>query len=112
MNEMLMFLLSPLNLPIHAMWQYLILAAFGWAAFFSGWDGKAQTGLATLTHGMLRLVAFFLLWAVAYGAIALVQWLVAHWILGIVALTGALLLTLALIAGCGRRAEPVCWAAP
>lgn len=112
MNEMLIFLLSPLGLPIHALWQYLILAVLGWAAFFSGWDGAGRSPLATLGHGLLRFCAFFLLWALAYGAIAAFQWLLMHWILGIVALVGLALLALALIAGCGRRAEPVCWIAP
>lgn len=112
MNEMLSFLLSPLGLPIHAVWQYLILAALAWASFFSGWDGTGRSPLGTLAHGLLRFAAFFLLWALAYGTVAAVAWLAANWILGIVVLVGLGLLALALVAGCGRRAEPVCWAAP
>ena len=112
MNEMLNFLLSPLGLPIHALWQYLILAGLAYMAFFSGWDGQPGSPLGTLAHGALRFGAFFLLWAACFGAVAAVTWLIAHWVLGIVSLVGVLLLTLALVAGCGRRAEPVCWAAP
>ena len=112
MNEMLNFLLSPLGLNIHAMWQYLILACVGWVAFFSGWDGRGKSPLGTLAHGLLRMAAFLALWAVAYGTIAAMQWLLIHWVLGLVTLGGLGLLTLALIAGCGRRAEPVCWVVP
>ena len=112
MNEMLTFLLSPLGMGIHALWQYLILAALAWVAFFSGWDGQGRSPLGTLGHGVLRFCVFFLLWALAYGMVAAVSWLLLHWILGVVVLVGLLLLTLALVAGCGRRAEPVCWAAP
>ena len=112
MNEMLIFLLSPLGLHIHAVWQYLILACFCWVAFFSGWDGRGRSPLGTLGHSLLRLAAFFLLWAAAYGAIAALQWLLINWVLGIVTLGGLAVLVLGLVVGCGRRAEPVCWVVP
>ena len=112
MNEMLIFLLSPLGLPIHALWQYLVLSLLAYGAFFSGWDGTGRSPLGSLGRGLLRFCAFFLLWALAYGIIAAVRWLLVNWVLGIVVLVGVLLLTLALLSGCGRRAEPTCWAAP
>lgn len=105
---MLDFLLSPFGLPIHALWQYLALALLGYAAFFTGWDGCPASAAGVLGHWFLRLLVFCLLWALGYGMVAAVQWLLINWILGIVVLVGVLLLIAALFAGCGRRAEPVC----
>ncbi len=108
MYTMLDFLLNPLGLPIHALWQYLVIALLGYAAFFTGWDGRAQSAVGVLGHWLLRLTAFLILWAAGYGMIAAVQWLLAHWILAIVVLVGTALLVAALLAGCGHRAAPAC----
>lgn len=108
MYNMLDFLLNPLGLSIHALWQYLVIALLGYAAFFTGWDGQAKCAAGVLGHWLLRLAAFLVLWAGCYGIIAAVQWLVVNWVLAIVVLVGVALLIAALFAGCGHRAAPVC----
>lgn len=105
---MLDFLLNPLGLPIHTLWQYLVIALLGYAAFFSGWDGQPASAAGVLGHGILRLIAFVLLWAGAYGLIAAVTWLMAHWILAAVVAVGGGALIAALCFGCGHRAAPAC----
>ena len=96
-------LTDPLSLPIHPLWEYLILLAIGGIAYAVAYSivgdmyssGDIRGGcLGSIFHWIIRFFLFLIIWAVTYAVIALVQWITAHWII-IVSVLG----TLALIAG-------------
>lgn len=76
-------LTEPLGLPIHALWQYGILSVLGAVAFVVGWQVSPGGNFGAVIHWGVRILAFFLLWAVAYGLIAIVQWAILHWLLAV-----------------------------
>ena len=66
-------LTSPLGLPIDAIWEYVILAVIAAVSPGGEWGSAI--------HWVVRFVAFIVLWAIVYGIIAAVNWIVAHWVL-------------------------------
>lgn len=82
-------LTDPLGLPVNDLWEYAILAVIGMIAFAFGWELSPGCMFGAIIHWSARLVAFVVLWAVAYALLAVVQWVIAHLILvcGIVAIT-------------------------
>ena len=96
-------LTDPLSLPIHPLWEYLILLVIGGIAYAVAYSivgnmyssGDISGGcLGSIFHWIIRFFVFLIIWAVTYAVIALIQWITAHWII-IVSVLGAL----ALIAG-------------
>ena len=90
-------LTDPLGLPIEWYWEYLILAVIGVVAYavayrcvgdmYSGGmiDGSIS---GSFFHWLIRLILFVVLWAVTYGIIAVVKWLVLCIVDGVVAVVG------------------------
>lgn len=74
-------LTDPLGLPVKDLWEYAILAVIGIAAFAVGWEVSPGGMFGALIHWVARLLAFFVLWAVAYVLLAAVQWVIAHLVL-------------------------------
>jgi hypothetical protein len=74
------FLTSPLGLPIDAIWEYVILAVIAAVAFCIGWVVSPGGEWGSAIHWVVRFVAFIVLWAIVYGIIAAVNWIVAHWV--------------------------------
>lgn len=76
-------LASPLGLDVAAVWEYGILGVIALVVFLAG--GKMLPGPKddALLHGGLRLTAFIALWAVAYGMIAVAQWVMLNWALAL-----------------------------
>ena len=81
-------LTDPLGLPIDAIWEYLILAVIGAIAFAIGWAVSDGGMFGSIEHWTARLIAFVILWAVVYGIIALVQWMLKNWIIVLCILGG------------------------
>ena len=92
-------LTDPLGLPVNDVWEYLILAVIGGVAFSIAWEASPGGILGSLIHWIVRLLAFFSLWACTYAAISAVQWVIDHWIITICVLVGialAVCITLAI----------------
>ena len=94
-------LTDPLELPIHAFGEYIILlviSAIAYAIAFSAVgemynDGSIDSSAeGRVIHWLIRLAAFVVIWAITYVVIALVKWIVAHWIV-VVSVLGGLLIT-------------------
>ena len=81
-------LTDPLGLPVNDIWEYLILAVIGGVAFSVAWESSPGGILGSLIHWIVRLFAFFGLWACAYAVLSAVQWVIAHWIITICVLVG------------------------
>lgn len=71
-------LTSPLGLPIDAIWEYLILLVIGAIAFKIGWDVSPGGLFGSLIHWVVRGLSFFVMWAIAYGIITTVKWIIAN----------------------------------
>ena len=100
-------LTDPLQLPIPALWEYVILLVIGFIAYTIAYSmvgdmyngGSISTSCAgRVFHWVIRFVVFVVIWAITYGVIALVKWITAHWVI-IVSVLGGILLTAGIIAG-------------
>lgn len=90
-------LTDPLGLPINALWEYLILLVIGAISFSVGWEVSPGGRFGSVIHWCVRLIAFFVLWAIAYGAISAFQWFVAHWVACTAVLLGIFVVIIAVI---------------
>lgn len=63
-------LTDPLGLPINALWEYFILLIIGAISFSVGWEASPGGRFGSIIHWCVRLIAFFVLWAITYGAIS------------------------------------------
>ena len=73
-------LTDPLGLPINDLWEYFILLIIGAISFSVGWEISPGGRFGSIIHWSVRLIAFFTLWAITYGAISAFQWVIAHWV--------------------------------
>lgn len=84
-------LTDPLGLPIHPLWEYIILLVIGEIAFQIAWNASPGGFGGSTIHWFVRIIAFALMWAVTYAVIAVGQFIIAHWI-PIVCIIAALVL--------------------
>ena len=69
-NKLLFELLtSPLGLPIKWYYEYIIMFVIGKIAFSYGWEKSPGGPFGSIIHYFYRTIAFFVLWAIAYGGI-------------------------------------------
>jgi CHASE2 domain-containing sensor protein len=73
-------LTDPLGLPINPIWEYVILLVIGEMAFRIAWDASPGGFGGSTIHWLVRIIVFAVIWAVTYAAIAIGQFVVAHWI--------------------------------
>ena len=73
-------LVSPLGLPISPIWEYFIILILGEVAheiaYWVSPGGKA----GSFIYWSTKLLTFVGVWAVLYGIITAVQFVIAHWI--------------------------------
>ena len=84
-------LTDPLGLPIHALWEYVILAVINEIAYRIAWESSPGGFGGATIHWVVRAISFVIMWAVTYFVITVVKWIFAHWVL-IVCILGAILL--------------------
>lgn len=85
-------LTDPLGLPINDLWEYLILAVIGKIAFSIGWEASPGGIFGAIIHWIVRLLAFFALWAITHSVIAAVQWLIVNWLMVLIILVSVSIL--------------------
>lgn len=99
-------LTSPLSLPIAWYWEYLIILFVGQIAYkiaFSMVGDLYDEGIISggtvghILHWVIRLIFFVVCWAVIYGLIVAVKWILANYLLGLCIL-GAILVLISIIA--------------
>ena len=96
-------LTDPLGLPINDLWEYLVLTIIGFFAFTIGWEVSPGGTFGSLIHWLVRLFAFFGLWAVTYAVISDIQWSVSHWVITLCILTGIVLVACTIAWAMRRR---------
>ena len=86
-------LTDPLGLPINDLWEFAILAVIGKIAFSIGWEASPGGIFGAIIHWIVRLLAFFALWAITYAVIVAVQWLIANWLMVLIILVSVSILS-------------------
>lgn len=93
-------LTESLGLPLEKKWDYIILAIIGIIAYIVAFRvvGKMyDRGLifgrdsGSFFHWLIRLVVFFLTWAIVCGIITAIHWICDNWIF-VLSITGSILL--------------------
>jgi len=73
-------LTDPLGLPIEPLWEYVILLIVGEIVHEIAWNASPGGRLGSLIYWVTKLLAFVIIWAVLYGIIATIQFIIAYWI--------------------------------
>ena len=90
-------LTDPLGLPIDTLWEYLILLIIGVISFSVGWEVSPGGSFGSVIHWCVRLITFFVLWAITYGAFSAFRWFIAHWLMCVAVLVGITVVIIAVI---------------
>lgn len=97
---------DPLTLPIHPLWEWLILAVIGEIAYRVAYSkvgdmyradiirGKAS---GSFLHWFIRFLIFVPLWAVVYWTIVFAQWIRANLVVAIIILASVIVLAIAIV---------------
>ena len=73
-------LTDPLGLPIEPLWEYVILLIVGEIVHEIAWNASPGGTFGSLIYWVTKLLAFVIIWAVLYGIIATIQFIIAYWI--------------------------------
>lgn len=71
---------SPLGLPISPIWEYLILLVVGEIVHEIAWNVSPGGRFGSLIYWVTKLLAFVSVWAILYGIISAIKFVVAHWV--------------------------------
>ena len=72
-------LTNPLGLPIHPVWEYLILLAVGEIVHeIAGWASPGGT-LGSIVYWATKLCACVAIWALLYGLSAAIKFIIDYW---------------------------------
>lgn len=75
-----MFLTDPLGLPIEPLWEYIILLIVGEIVHEIAFYVSPGGVFGSLIYWLTKIVAFIAIWAILYIIIAIVKFIIAHWI--------------------------------
>ena len=73
-------LTDPLGLPIDPLWEYIILLVVGEVVHEIAFHVSPGGKLGSLIYWVTKLIAFAAIWAVLYAIIAIIKFIIAHWI--------------------------------
>lgn len=71
---------NPLGLPISPIWEYLILLVVGEIVHEIAWNVSPGGRFGSLIYWVTKLFAFVSIWAILYGIISAIKFVVAHWV--------------------------------
>jgi hypothetical protein len=87
-------LTSPFGLPIPAIWEWLILLVVGEIVHEIAWKASPGGRFGSLIYWVTKFISFVAIWAILYGIISAIKFVVAHWIWftvgGVIALSGTI----------------------
>lgn len=74
-------LVNPLGLPIDPIWEYLIILVVGEIAHeIAYWVSPGGKTFGSFIYWISKLLVFLAMWAILYGIITAVQFVITHWI--------------------------------
>ena len=71
---------DPLGLPIEPLWEYIILLLVGEIVHEIAFYVSPGGTFGSLIYWVTKLIAFVAIWAVLYAIIAIIKFIIAHWI--------------------------------
>lgn len=86
---------NPLGLPISTIWEYIILFVVGEIVHEIAWNVSPGGTFGSLIYWVTKLLAFVAIWAILYGIISSIKFVIVHWIWFTVG--GSVLLALTII---------------
>lgn len=92
---------DPLGLPIHFIWEYLILLVINKLAFKIAWEVSPGGIFGSEIHWLVRLISFVILWAILRAIIVVINFVIANWVIfvcsGIIAVTAVIVVSLEML---------------
>ena len=86
---------SPLGLPIDPIWEYIILLVVGEVVHEIAYWVSPGGKFGSIVYWSTKLLVFIAIWAILYGIIAVIKFVISHWIWftigGILLLIGAII---------------------
>ena len=73
-------LTDPLGLPVEPLWEYIILLVLGEVVHEIAFYVSPGGTFGSLIYWVTKLIAFAAIWAVLYAIIAIIKFIIAHWI--------------------------------
>ena len=73
-------LTDPLGLPIEPLWEYIILLLVGEIVHEIAFYVSPGGTFGSLIYWVTKLIAFVAIWAVLYAIVAIIKFIIAHWI--------------------------------
>lgn len=73
-------LTDPLGLPLEPLHEYIALLVLGEIVHEIAWKASPGGTFGSLIYWTTKLVAFVAIWAVLYGLITAVKFVIAHWV--------------------------------
>ena len=73
-------LTDPLGLPVEPIWEYIILLVLGEIVHEIAFYVSPGGTFGSLIYWVTKLIAFAAIWAVLYAIIAIIKFIIAHWI--------------------------------
>lgn len=86
---------NPLGLPISPIWEYLILLVVGEIVHEIAWNVSPGGTFGSLIYWLTKLLTFVAIWAILYGIISAINFVVANWVWFTIG--GAIVLTLSIL---------------
>lgn len=71
---------NPLGLPISPIWEYIILFVVAEIVHEIAWNVSPGGTFGSFIYWITKLLAFVAIWAILYGIISAIKFVVAHWI--------------------------------
>lgn len=84
---------QPLGLPIHWIYEYILLLVIHEIAFQMAWNISPGGQFGSEIHWLVRVPTFLVLWGVLYTVIFIVKWVIVRWILVLCVLVGVAVLS-------------------
>ena len=81
MSTLYNLLTSPFGLPISPIWEWLILLVVGEVVHEIAWSASPGGRFGSIVYWATKFLAFLAIWAILYGIITAVRFIVLHWIL-------------------------------
>lgn len=80
MSTLYNLLTSPFGLPINPLWEWVILLVVGEVVHEIAWNASPGGRFGSIVYWMTKILAFIAIWAILYGIITAIKFVIMHWI--------------------------------
>lgn len=80
MSKLFNLLTSPFGLPISPLWEWLLLLVVGEVVHEIAWNASPGGRFGSIIYWVTKFLAFVAIWAILYGMITAIRFVILHWI--------------------------------